>query len=54
VLFNQLLSVVGHVPYDWLSTVVVPVFKKCVAGKLCNYRPISLTCVPSNIFEKID
>jgi len=51
-IFNQLLSV-GHVPYDWLSAIVVPVFKKGVTGKLCNYRPISLTCVPSKILEKI-
>ena len=52
VLFNQLLSV-GHVPYDWLKAIIVPVFKKGVAGQLCNYRPISLTCVPSKILERV-
>ena len=51
-LYNQLLSV-GHVPHDWLRAVIVPVFKKGVAGKLENYRPISLTCVPSKILERI-
>ena len=43
-LCNQMLSV-GHVPSDWLRAVIVAVFKKGVAGKLQNYRPISLTCV---------
>ena len=42
---------VGHVPSDWLRAVIVPVFKKGVAGKLENYRPISLPCVPSKILE---
>jgi len=39
VLFKQLLSV-GHVPDDWLQASIVPVFKKGVAGQLCNYRLI--------------
>ena len=52
ILFTQLVSV-GHVPSDWLKAVIVPVFKKGVAGKLCNYRPISLTCVPSKILERV-
>jgi len=47
-LYNQMLSV-GHVPSDWLRAVIVPVFK----FKLENYRPISLTCVPSIILEII-
>ena len=44
VLFNQLLSV-GYVPCEWLNAVIVPVLQRGTAGKLCNYRPISLTCV---------
>jgi len=52
VLFNQILSVV-HVPDDWLKAIIVPVFKKGVAGQLCNYGPISLTCVPSKILERV-
>jgi len=52
VLFNQLLPV-GHVPYDWLKAITVAVFKKGAAGQLCNYRPISLTCVPSKILERV-
>jgi len=31
----------------------VSVFKKGNAGDLINYRPISLTCVPSKIMERI-
>ena len=51
-LYNQMLSV-RHVPSDWLRAVIVPVFKKGVADRLENYRPISLTCVPSKIIERI-
>jgi len=46
-LFNQLVSV-GYVPQEWLNATIVPVFKKGVAG-----RPISLTCVLSEIMERI-
>jgi len=31
----------------------VPVFKKGAAGNTSNYRPISLTCVPSKILERV-
>lgn len=51
-LFNQLISV-GYVPQAWLNAIIVPVFKKGAAGELCNYRPISLTCVPSKIMERV-
>ena len=46
---------VGHVPIDWLCAIIVHVlvFKKGVAGKLGNYRPVSMTCVPSKILERI-
>ena len=50
--YNQLLSV-GAVPVDWRTAHIVPVFKKGTAGDTANYRPISLTCVPSKILEKI-
>jgi len=33
--------------------VITPVFKKGVAGNVSNYRPISLTCLPSKIMEHI-
>ena len=50
--FTQLLSV-AFVPDIWKKAVITPVFKKGVAGNVCNYRPISLTCVPSKIMERI-
>ena len=42
-------------PYtkEWKKAVTTPVFKKEVAGKVCNYRPISLTCVSSKIMERV-
>ena len=49
---NQLISV-GAVPEEWLSAHVTPVFKKGQSGDISNYRPISLTCVPSKILERI-
>ena len=48
VLFNQLIFV-GAVPDEWLTPYIVPVFKKGAAGDISNYRPISLTCIASNI-----
>jgi len=51
-MFSQLFSV-SVVPFDWKSAVITPVYKKGEAGKVCNYRPISLTCVPSKIMERV-
>ena len=51
-IYNQLFSV-GAVPTDWRTAHIVPVFKKGMAGDMANYRPISLTCVPSKILERI-
>ena len=51
-MFSQLFSV-SAVPSDWKRAVITPVFKKGVTGKVCNYRPISLTCVPSKIMERV-
>jgi len=31
----------------------VPIFKKGSAGTVANYRPISLTCVPCKIMERL-
>jgi hypothetical protein len=41
----------GKVPEIWKKAIVVPVFKKGVSSNPQNYRPISLTCVGSKIFE---
>ena len=51
-IYNQLLSV-SCVPEDWKQAIIVPVLKKGAAGAVANYRPISLTCVPSKIVERI-
>ena len=52
VAFKQLLSV-AMVPDEWKTAVITPVFKKGEAGSVSNYRPISLTCVPIKILERI-
>ena len=39
--------------YDWRTAHIVPVFKKGSSGDVSNYRPISLTRVPSKILERI-
>jgi len=49
-LYNQSLSV-GYVPPGWHAAHIVPVHEKGVYGDVSNYRPISLTCVTSKIFE---
>jgi len=51
-LFTQLLSVAA-VPEAWKCAVITPVFKKGAAGKVSNYRPISLTCVCSKLMERV-
>ena len=35
------------------KAVITPVFKRGVAGNVCNYRPISLTCVSSKVMERV-
>ena len=51
-MYTQLLSV-SAVPPEWKQAVITPVFKKGTAGDVSNYRPISLTCVPSKIMEHV-
>ena len=51
-MYTQLLSV-SAVPPEWKQAVVTSVFKKGTAGDVSNYRPISLTCVPSKIMEHV-
>ena len=50
---NLQISDLNHVPHNWLKAIIVPVFKKGVAGQLSDYRPISLTCVPNKILERV-
>ena len=44
---------VSAVPSDWKRGVLTPVFETGAAGNVSNYRPISLTCVPSKVMERI-
>ena len=43
----------GIVPADWRHAVISPVYKKGKKSQACNYRPISLTCIASKLFEHI-
>lgn len=43
----------GSVPAQWKTAIVVPLHKKAEKNLKENYRPISLTCSLSRIFEKI-
>ena len=43
----------GTIPYQWKSTIVVPIFKKGSKYSPKNYRSIPLTCVLCRVFEYI-
>ena len=43
----------GHLPTEWKLANVVPVHKKGSKSNVENYRPISLTCLVSKIFERL-
>ena len=51
-MYNQLFSI-STVPSAWKQATITPVFKKGAAGAVCNYHPISLTCVAIKIMERI-
>ena len=42
-----------HLPSDWKTAHITPVFKKGSRKNPVNYRPISLTSIPCKIFEHI-
>lgn len=43
----------GIVPQDWKEATIAPVYKKGPKSKPSNYRPISVTCIPSKLMEHI-
>ena len=51
-IFNLIMQA-GEVPDIWKKATVVPVFKKGVSSNPQNYRPVSLTCEGSKIFESV-
>jgi len=51
-LYKQLLSV-AYVPDIWKKAVVTPVHKKGPTTAVSYYRPISVTCVPCKILERV-
>ena len=42
----------GSLPTEWKLANIVPVYKKGDKNSIENYRPISLTCIVSKVFEK--
>ena len=51
-LFNKSLAD-GLLLNDWVSVNITPVFKKGNKHRVCNYRPISLTCILVKVLERI-
>ena len=43
----------GDVPLAWKQSWVAPIFKKGLRADPANYRPVSLTCIPSKLMEHV-
>ena len=51
-LFQQSIDK-GEIPKEWSLANICPLFKKGDRALACNYRPVSLTCVPCKLLEHI-
>ena len=51
-LFQQSIGK-GDIPKEWSLANICPLFKKGDRSLACNYRPVSLTCVPCKLLEHI-
>ena len=51
-LFQQSIDS-GDIPKEWTLANISPLFKKGDISLACNYRPVSLTCVPCKLLEHI-
>ena len=51
-LFQQSIDS-GDIPKEWTLDNISPLFKKGDRSLVCNYRPVSLTCVPCKFLEHI-
>ena len=52
IIFNNSIQS-GILPYEWLSSIVIPLYKKSFRYDPLNYRPVSLTSVSCKVLEKI-
>ena len=50
--FQQLIDT-GEIPSEWSLANICPLFKKGDRSLACNYRPVSLTCIPCKLLEHI-
>ena len=51
-LFQQSFDM-GEISIEWLLANICPLFKKRDRALACNYRPVSLICVPCKLLEHI-
>ena len=51
-LFQQSVDT-GEIPKEWSLANICPLYKKGERYLACNYRPVSLTCVPCKLLEHI-
>ena len=51
-LFQQSIDT-GEILKEWSLANVCPIFRKGDRSLACNYRPVSLTCVPCTLLEHI-
>ena len=51
--FAHQLQQSGKIPKEWTLANISPMFKKGDRSLACNYRPVSLTCVPCKLLEHI-
>ena len=51
-LFQQSIDT-GEIPKEWSLANICPLFKKSDRSLACNYRPVSLACVPCKLLEHI-
>ena len=49
-LFQQSINT-GEIPKEWSLANICPLFKKSDRSLACNYRPVSLICVPCKLLE---
>ena len=51
-LFQQSIDT-GEIPKKWSLANICPLFKKSDRSLACNYRPVSLTCIPFKLLQHI-